>query len=140
MFSFCFNRYVPASKDDLIVVPPGGITFVNGMAFSYREYKSYDERLKPYLSKSEFRECISAINDDLEVKMPCPGLTGLSYLLAIPTLGLTLLLAWLCCVRRAENDVREIISDYNREKFAKKNIDFYPYCSYLNLLSQLQHQ
>lgn len=37
----CFNRYIPKSTSDTIIIRPATKTFVNGMAeaFSYKDYK-----------------------------------------------------------------------------------------------------
>ena len=96
-----FNKKVPKSTNDCVVVKPGCCTFVNGLAYTYDE-NSYDNSLEGKLSQSEYYNLVSLVNDKLMSYMPCPTLTCYGYLLALPTLGLTFLLMWLCCVRRAE--------------------------------------
>ncbi len=45
----CFNRYIPKSSPDTIIIRPSGKTFINGMAesFSYQDYD--EEKLKDIL-------------------------------------------------------------------------------------------
>ena len=54
--------------------------------------------------------------------MPCPGLTCIGYLLAIPTLGLSWVLMWLCCVRTAEKHARKAIDKCNGV-YAKRGVE-----------------
>ena len=110
-----FNKNVPVSTSDCIVIRPGCCTFVSGLAYSYDE-TSYDKSLSAKLSKREFEQLISGVNDKLMSYMPCPTITCYGYLLALPTLGLTFLLMYLCCVKKAENKVREYCENANKSK------------------------
>ena len=40
----CFNRYIPKSTDDVIIIRPASKTFVNGMAEAY-SMEDYDPKL-----------------------------------------------------------------------------------------------
>ena len=108
MCFFCFNCFAPASDETCVRVPPANFTFINGLAYGYEE-GAFPKTLQGRLTKNQYYNIISEINDKLGSYMPCPGLTCIGYLLAIPTLGLSWLLMWLCCVRSAENAVRKAI-------------------------------
>ena len=51
----CFNRYIPKSQDDMIVIRPAGKTFINGMSEAY-SIEDYDEnKIKPHgMTRKEY--------------------------------------------------------------------------------------
>ena len=94
---------IPESKPDKVVVKPAFCcTWFNGLACSYEEESSYDEQaFKGTLKKNEFRDIVDDINNQIFGFMPCPTMWCCAYLLAIPTLGLSLLLVTKCCIADA---------------------------------------
>ena len=119
MCFICFNCCAPKSDNTCIRVPPANFTFINGLAYWFDE-SFYDDRLKGRINQNQFSNVISDINDKLGSHMPCPGLTMIGYLLAIPTLGLTWLMMWFCCVQEAQQEVRMTIDRLNVSLNTKK--------------------
>ena len=98
VFCCIWNRFVPPSQSDTIIVPPEGSTFINGLAQAYAE-DGYDaEKLKGYLTVREYDKVLEDINGELITYMPCPICWCVGILLTIPTFGLILVLQWFCCV------------------------------------------
>ena len=102
--SCCFETCIPPSKPDCVVIKPDGCTFATGLARQYSE--NYDtEAFNGRVSKQDFKWLINHLNDKLYSFMPCPMMWGCAYLLAIPTLGLSLLCTACVCVNEAEESV-----------------------------------
>ena len=85
----CFNRYIPATTDDAIVIRPASKTFVNGMAYDY-SFKQYDQKLMEWnMSKNEFNKMIERINNAIYNEYPCPGCQMFAYFCCLCTAGLS---------------------------------------------------
>ena len=82
-----FNKYIPKSTEDMLVIRPGSKTWFNGMAESY-SYKDYDPKLMEWhMSQREFDQMIENINDSIWSFYPCPGCQLFAYLCCICTIG-----------------------------------------------------
>lgn len=54
----CFNRFIPKSTQDRIVIRPASKTFINGMSESY-SFEDYDnDYLAKYISRKEYERII----------------------------------------------------------------------------------
>ena len=69
----CFNRFIPKSTNDMLVIRPASKTFINGMAEAY-SFDDYDERfLKGILFQREYDAIVERINNAIYSEYPCPG-------------------------------------------------------------------
>ncbi len=69
----CFNKYIPKSTDDMIIIRPAGKTFINGMSEVY-SFDEYDpQALKGILTKQDFESMIGKLNNAIFNEYPCPG-------------------------------------------------------------------
>ena len=125
VFSYCFGKYVPDSTDECTIVKPDGWTFVNGMGSGYCEEFDEEAFKNNNLTKTEFQSTVGRINDLLMAYMPCPGMCCCGYLLALPTLGLSLLLMYCCCVSDAQKRVDSFIDKTNTKVLNKKGMSLH---------------
>ncbi len=85
----CFNRYIPISTQDMLIIRPASKTFVTGMAESYSN-ADYDPKLMEWnMSKYEYEGMISTINDSIWSYYPCTGCQMFAYCCCLCTLGLS---------------------------------------------------
>lgn len=73
------------------------------------------------MSKRDYREMITKINDMLYTYFPCPLCWCFGYLCCIPTLGLSMCCPYIC-VNDAEDELKNLIRRYNRIKLNPKNL------------------
>ena len=115
----CFNRYIPKSKPDLLVIRPSSKTFVNGMAESYA-YDAYEEHaMKGILTQSEFQAVVERINNAIYNEYPCPGCQLFAYCCCLCTLGCSCVIPY-CQVKGAMKKARTVIMDLNKKLEDKK--------------------
>ena len=118
----CFNRFIPKSSKDLVVIRPAAKTFINGMSesYSYEDYK--DEDISKYISKKEYEKIVDQINGSLFNEYPCHGCQLFGYCCCPCTLGLSFILPYLK-VRRAMRALQKEIIRMN-EHYKGRNIKF----------------
>ena len=120
-FDWLFNMQVPDSTATIIVQRPTGKTFINGLAQEYSD--EYNEKaFEGYLTRREFQTIMESINDALFSYFPCPMCLFCGYFLALPTLGLSLLMPNIG-IRDAENQVRRQIEKANIKKLREKGVE-----------------
>ena len=104
-----WNTCIPKSSPDKVIVQPEGCcTWFTGLACSYDQY-SYKAHAKHFggtLTERDFEKTVDEINDGIGGYLPCPTMWCCAYLLAIPTLCLSLLLVSKCCVADATASAR----------------------------------
>ena len=68
-----FNRFIPRTSQDTLIIRPYGKTFANGMAQTF-SYDDYDETLlKGHLTRREFESVIEEVNNHIFSRYPCIG-------------------------------------------------------------------
>jgi hypothetical protein len=90
-----FNRFIPKSQSDTIVVRPAGKTFINGMCESYSTEDYDNDIVSPYMTISEYNKVIDHINQALFNDYPCPGCQLFAYLCCPCTVGISCIIPWL---------------------------------------------
>ena len=119
-FDWLFNRQVPLSNDVFVVAGPASKTWVNGIAQTYSE--DYDHvRMGPHIPRNEYCMIMERLNDILINYFPCPLCWYCGYFCCLFTVGLSLLCP-LICISDAETQMRQFISNVNRNKLRAKNM------------------
>lgn len=86
--------------------------FVSGLSSQYDS--TYPKALRPYLEQRLFSEAMSHVNEKLATYWPClPALT-IGYGCCLCTLGLSLLVPWIC-IGDAEEALQRAISGVNEQ-------------------------
>ncbi len=91
----CFNRYIPKSSDDTIIIRPASKTFVNGMAEVYSD-QDYDSKLLAWnMSRTDYERMIDKLNNAIWSEYPCPGCQLFAYCCCICTAGLSCIIPFM---------------------------------------------
>lgn len=108
----CFNRFIPKSRDDLIVIRPASKTFVNGMAEAY-SFDDYNVKLMEWnMTSREYERMIEMLNEKIYNEYPCPGCQLFAYFCCLCTLGCSCLIPY-AQVRGAMAAMRKEIDRLN---------------------------
>eukprot|EP00347_Sterkiella_histriomuscorum_P019708 403340592 len=122
MLDCIFNRFIPETADELLIVRPDGKTFVNGLAQTFdASYPNDHELLTKNLTQKEYQMILETINDTLYTYFPCPLCQCFGYCLCPCTLGLSFLIPY-SCVRDASIECNKAIQVINQKKFHSKNM------------------
>ena len=107
-----FNKHIPKSEPQKVILRPVDKTFVTGVSSYYEE--TYPLELENYMSKEEFFSSIKEINDSLFYYWPCFLCLSFGYCFSICTLGLSLCCPYVC-VRDATQRVYHVITKINKK-------------------------
>lgn len=112
-----FNKYIPQSDSNKIILRPIGQTFANGLA------SSYDEEIPPelldYIDENTYKKCIIDLNETLLNYWPCFCARCIGYLFCLCSFGISLLMPNVCIKDAEENFLRRL-EYYNQEYFKNK--------------------
>lgn len=114
-----FNRYIPDSTKNLIIIKPIGKTFINGLASSYDE--SFPIELNGKIDELTYKNAIGEINENLINYWPCLCARCMGYLCCLCTFGLSFCIPS-CCIKDAENMLERQIIYLNRQAFLPSNL------------------
>ena len=81
-----FNKWIPASTPDKVIIPPVGKTWIDGLAYSYSEVFP-KEYLGTYMTEKEFKEFIIMVNNMIDGYWPCPTCFFFGYACSLCSLG-----------------------------------------------------
>ena len=107
----CCRNKLPKNSEKVINAGAIGFTFINGFGWAYDD--GYQSEFEGKLKRDEHYQLIHEINDTVFDKMPCPTITIIMYLLALPTLGLSFLIMYFCCIMESEKKVKQTIRAFN---------------------------
>ena len=105
-----FNKLIPESTLDRIILRPTSKTWVNGIAHSYSE--DYPIGLEAYMTEDEFLEAIGSINDSLNDLWPCLLCYCIGYSFCLCTLCLSFLPTYMC-IAESKTEAEKAISKVN---------------------------
>ena len=83
---FLFNKYVPISTEERIIIPPEGKTWINGFASKYSTKYQY-EFLSKYIKENDYKDFIEYINTAIDDYWPCPTCFCFGYLFCLCSVG-----------------------------------------------------
>ena len=113
-----FNKSIPKSTSNKVILEPTSRTFVTGLAGSYDE--SYPKELSGRISLADWTSSMARINEELFFNWPCLMCMSFGYCFCICTLGLSLCIPGLRA-RKAKKGVSVIIREIN-EKYSAKGV------------------
>jgi len=114
-----FNKFVPKSTNNRIIIPPTGKTFISGIASTYSE--NFPKELQPYLSESDFIKVMAEVNDMLLTYWPCLFSFCLGYLCCPCSLGLSFLIPN-TCIGDAVDGIERELTVFNNEMLRSKGL------------------
>ena len=114
-----FNKLIPLTDEQKIILRPTSKTFINGMAPSYDT--TYPEELRDYISEREYSYMINKIIDELTMMWPCCFCFTFGYMFCLCTMGLSLLLPN-CCISEAKIRLQDSIKEANEAILKNKNL------------------
>ena len=114
-----FNRYIPKSSEDRLIIRPASKTWWNGMSESY-SFRDYDPKLMEWqMSQKEFDKMIETINDSIWNYYPCPGCQGFAYFCCLCTLGCSCIIPTLQ-VNEAKQKLDDRLQQINRSLLGRR--------------------
>lgn len=116
----CFNRFIPESTADVIVLRPHSKTWLNGLAMSYDQ--KFPRQLDGIMTRQEFYATINEVNNLLFDDWPCLLCFSCGYLLCCCTLGLSFCPSFLM-VQSATKHLKKLLSEVN-EAFQDRGIQW----------------
>ena len=96
-----FNKYIPPSSSQCVVIPPGGKTWLNGLAERYDD--TYPRALEGFMTREDFKKAMNEINDVLFNYWPCFLCFNFGYFCCLCTAGLSFCPSLLCIYDAKEN-------------------------------------
>jgi hypothetical protein len=114
-----FNKFIPLTDEQKIILRPTSKTFINGMAPSYDT--TYPEELRDYISEREYSYMINKIIDELTMMWPCCFCFTFGYMFCLCTIGLSFLLPN-CCISEAKIRLQDSIKEANESILKNKNL------------------
>src|SRR5689334_1141626 len=105
-----FNKYIPKSEGNRIILKPTSKTFINGLAASYET--TYYPILAKYISEKEYNYAMNGIADELFMMWPCCFCFTYGYLFCLCTLGLSFIIPN-CCISEAKIHLLQSIKNAN---------------------------
>lgn len=116
-----FNKLVPKSSENKIIIRPMGRTFVTGLSNFYDS--SYPPQLEPFIGEVAFKNCMAEINNVVQNYWPCTCARFCGYWCCPFTLGLSFLVPFLC-ISDAESALQRQLDHFNRTEFKEKGLRF----------------
>ena len=110
-----FNKSIPRSTSNVLIIRPTSKTFITGLAGSYDE--TYSQLLVDRISVEQWSGAIGKINEALFFYWPCFMCMSFGYCFSLCTLGLSF-----CCPglrifeakKRVLREIEEINKDFAR--------------------------
>ena len=114
-----FNKQIPKSTSNKVILRPTSKTFISGIAPSYDT--TYPEELREYISEKEYSYMINKIVDELSMMWPCCFCYTFGYLFSICTIGLSFMFPY-CCISEARLSLEESLRRANQSTLLRKNL------------------
>ena len=115
-----FNKIIPNSTKNIIIIPPISKTFINGIASKYND--SYPIELSNLIGKELYFRCIFDINSYLATYWPCTPAFLIGYFFSCCTCGCSFYLPYLC-IYDAENAINNLIQQQNNNVFHSRGLE-----------------
>ncbi|OMJ78091.1 hypothetical protein SteCoe_22202 [Stentor coeruleus] len=113
-----FNKQIPESTENIVIVRPSSKTFITGLASSYDE--TYQKILKNRVSLEEWSSALAKINEVLFFYWPCFMCMSFGYCFSPCTLGLSFCFPGMK-INEAKQKVLQEINLINKS-FSKKGM------------------
>ena len=116
---YCFNKNIPKSTENRIIIWPRGKTWVNGLSDKYD--LKFPSVLSAYLKEDEYKRAIWNINQTAEDFWPCPTCFCIGYCCCLCTLGLSFCCPYIC-ITEAKREIKRKIKHWNETLFIRNGL------------------
>lgn len=115
-----FNKCIPESSNNKIIIRPTSKTFINGLAQSYDT--TFPNELSNIISEKEYSYAINKVIEDASMWWPCCFCLTYGYMFSICTLGLSF---WfpMNCISEAKVQILQSIIWVNENILNKYNLN-----------------
>ena len=117
---YIFNKLIPVSSENIIIIEPIAKTFINGLARKYND--NYPKQLEHHIDKERYFKAISEINALLATFWPCIPALSIGYVFSCFSCGFSFCIPYLC-IKDAESMIYRLIEQQNKEIFKPRGLE-----------------